>query len=105
MYEFCYDKESNTPYIVFNDTECIFRKSGQNKYLVFCETDKNKKMMRNYAKIIGEIKDQIFFITEDDSFIMGKDFTRITFKTSDDLPFNIYHLPCLNVCNIIIQYI
>ena len=30
MYEICYDKESNTPYIVFNDIECIFRKSGQN---------------------------------------------------------------------------
>ena len=43
MYEICYDKESNTPYIVFNDIECIFRKSNQNKYLAFCETDKNKK--------------------------------------------------------------
>ena len=30
MYEICYDKESNTPYIAFNDIECIFRKSDQN---------------------------------------------------------------------------
>ena len=43
MYEIRYNKEPNTPYIVFNNIECIFRKSGQNKYLVFCETDKNKK--------------------------------------------------------------
>ena len=39
MYEISYEKESNTPYTVFNDI-FIFRKSGQNKYLVFCETKK-----------------------------------------------------------------
>ena len=38
MFEISYEKESNTPYIVFNDIECIFGKSGINKYLIFCET-------------------------------------------------------------------
>ena len=88
MYEISYCEESNTPYIVFNNIEIIFRKSGQNKYLVFCETDKNKKILKNYTKIIGELKDQILFITEENSFVMGKDFKRVKFKTSDDLPFN-----------------
>ena len=41
MFEISYCEESNTPYIVFNDIECIFRKNGINKYLVFCETQEN----------------------------------------------------------------
>ena len=53
MYEVFYEKEMNAPYIVFNDIECIFRKSGQNKYLVFCETDKNKQVMK-ITKIIDD---------------------------------------------------
>ena len=56
MFELNYEKENNTPYIVFNNIECIFRKSGINSYLVFCETEKNK-MLDNYTKIINEIKD------------------------------------------------
>ena len=51
MYEISYDKESNTPYIALNDIECIFRKSGQNKYLVFSETEKKnniKKLHKDY---------------------------------------------------------
>ena len=87
MYEISYDKESNTPYIALNDIECIFRKSGQNKYLVFSETEK-KTILKNYTKIIEELRYQILFITEENSFVMGNDFTRIKFKTSDDLPFN-----------------
>ena len=31
MFEISYCEEMNTPYIVFNDTECIFRKSRINK--------------------------------------------------------------------------
>ena len=41
MFEISYCEESNTPYIVFNDIACVFRKSGINKYLVFCETQEN----------------------------------------------------------------
>ena len=33
---------------------------------------KIKKMIKNYSKNIDELKDQILFITEDDSFIMVK---------------------------------
>ena len=49
---------------------------------------KNKIILKNYAKIIDELRYQILFITEKKSFVMGKYFTRIKFKTSDDLPFN-----------------
>ena len=54
MFEISYCEESNTPYIVFNDIECVFRKSGINSYLVFCETEENEKMLKNYIKIIDE---------------------------------------------------
>ena len=88
-FEISYCEENNTPYIVFNDIKYIFRKRELNKYLMFSESDKNKKMLDNYTKIIDEIKDQILFITEDDLFVMGRAYTRFKFKSNDDLPYNI----------------
>ena len=85
MLEIRYCEESNTPYIVFNNIECIFRKSDINKYLVFCETEENERMLKNYTKIIDGIKDSILFVTEDNVFIMDKDFIKIRFKTNKDL--------------------
>ena len=85
MFEIRYCEESNTPYIVFNNIECIFRKSDINKYLVFCETEENERMLKNYTKIIDGIKDSILFVTEDNVFIMDKDFIKIRFKTNKDL--------------------
>ena len=83
-----YCEESNTPYIAFDNIECICRKSGINRYSVFCENDKNEKVLKNYTKIIDEIKYQILFITEYDFFVMGKDFTRFRFKADDKFPYN-----------------
>ena len=93
-FEISCDKEGNTSCIVFYDIECIFRKSGKNKYLVFC---KDNKVLKKCTKIIDEIRDQILFITEDVSFKVGNDFTRLKFKTSDNLPFNkkIYASVCV----------
>ena len=92
MFDISYFKESNTPYVAFNNVECIFRKSGINKYLIFCETEKNKKMLDRYVKIIDGIKDEVLFIidneNEDGIFILGKDFTRFRLKASDNLPYN-----------------
>ena len=57
-------------------------------YLVFCETEKNKKILDNYITIIDQIKKEILFLTKDDLFVMGKDFTRFKFKTDDNLSYN-----------------
>ena len=86
MFEISYCEDSNTPYIVFNDIECVFKKSGINKHLVFCETQENKKMLENYTKLMDEIKDQALFITEDNLFMMGKDFMRINLKRAINYP-------------------
>ena len=45
-------------------------------------------MLKYCTNIIDELKDQILFITEDDFFVMGKDFNRFRFKTDDKLPYN-----------------
>ena len=87
MFEISYCEESNTPCIVFSNIECIFRKSSINKYLIICENNKNEKVLKNYTKIIDELKDQISFIIEYDLFVMGKEFTRFKFKTDDKLSY------------------
>ena len=75
-------------HIVFNNIECTFRKSGVFSYLIFCESDKNKKMLDDYFKVIDGIKEEVLsFIDEfeDNLFILGKDFMRFKFKTDDNL--------------------
>ena len=44
LFNLCYSDKTGVPRIVFNNTECIFRKSGIYSYLIFCEGDKNKDM-------------------------------------------------------------
>ena len=56
MCDINYCEENNTAHIVFNNIECIFRKSGVFSYSIFCETEKNKKMLDKYTKIIDEVK-------------------------------------------------
>ena len=46
--------------LFFNNIESIFRKSGIDSCLSFCESEKNKRMLDNYVSIIDEIKKEIF---------------------------------------------
>ena len=86
MFGISYCEESNAPYVVFNNITFVFRKSGKDKYLIFCKKQENKRMLENYTNIFGEIKRQIVLITDDDVFVMGKDFMRIKIETDDVLP-------------------
>ena len=88
MFDISYCKENNTTHIIFNNVECIFRKSGVFSYLIFCESDKNREMLDKYAKCIDQVKEEILFISEDDLFVMGKVFLRFKFKTSNNLVYN-----------------
>ena len=54
-----YSEENNVPHIVFNNIECIFRKSGVFSYVIFCESDKNKEMLDDYVKVIDGIKEEV----------------------------------------------
>ena len=42
LFNIAYCSEDSVPHIVFNNIECIFRKSGIYSYLIFCESDKKK---------------------------------------------------------------
>ena len=85
----CCEENDNTPHIIFNNIECIFRKSGMHSYLIFCESDKNKGLLDKYAEIIDKIKEEMLFliIDEDENgeylFVMAKDFMRFRFETDD----------------------
>ena len=58
-------EKNNLAHIVFNNIECIFRKSGILSCLIFCEGDKNKKMLDDYVKVIDGIKEEVLsFIDE-----------------------------------------
>ena len=69
-----------------------FRKSSVFSYLIFCESDKNKKMLDNYVSIVDQLKEEIWsFIGDiywDEMFIMGSDFMRFKLKTNDELVYN-----------------
>ena len=91
LFNMSYCEENNVPHIAFNNIECIFRKSGVFSYLIFCESDKNKKMLDDYVKVIDGIKEEVLsFIDEfeDDLLIMGKDVMRFKFKSDDNLVYN-----------------
>ena len=91
LFNIAYCEEDSVPHIVFNNIECIFRKSGVYSYLVFCENNKNKKIINNYVKIIDEIKKEIMSWVDgfaDKIFIMGKDFMRFKFRINNKLPYN-----------------
>ena len=92
LFNLCYCEENNVSHIVFNNIEYIFRKSGVFSYLIFCESDKNKKMVNNYVKIVDAIKEEVLsFINDeekDDLFILGNDFMRFRFKADDKLVYN-----------------
>ena len=55
----CYAEENGVLHIVFNNIECIFKKSGIYSYLIFYDNNKNKQMMNIYFKIIDKVREEI----------------------------------------------
>ena len=106
MYDTKYIKNLNslnTLYLVFNNLYAYTEKSGENGYLIFASTEKNKIMMKNYRELWDEIKEQIELITGDKVIKYSKDFMKIRFTTNDDLPLNkIINIP---VCIVLVSSI
>ena len=91
IHNLCYSDKTNVPHIVFNNTDCYFKKSGTYSFLVFCDNDKNKAMINNYVRIIKQLEDEIFSYIdefEDEDFVFGGDTARFRFKTDDNLVCN-----------------
>ena len=86
MYDITYIKNLNrlnTLYLVFNNLDGVFQRSGENKHLIFSSAGKNRITLENYTELFDEIAEQIELMTAEYS----KDIMEIKFKTSDDLPF------------------
>ena len=49
----------NTLNLVFNNLDAYIEKGGENRYLTFTSTEKNKIMLKNYMELWDEIKEQI----------------------------------------------
>ena len=69
-------------YSVFLEkVECI-------NILIFCESEKNEKMLNRYVQVTDKIKEEVLSFIDDNLFILCKDFMRFRFKTNDKLPYN-----------------
>ena len=76
-------------YVVFNDLDATFRKSGKDRYLIISSKVKNELMLENCTEIFDDIADQIELMSDNDNKLKYyKDIMRIKFKTNDDLVFN-----------------
>ena len=84
---------------VFNNLDAYLEKSGENKYLIFASTDKNKMVLEDYPEIWDEIKEQVELISGNKVIKYSKDFMKIKFESDDDLPLGkILHIPVYNNC-------
>ena len=101
LFKLCYSDENGVTHIVFNNIECIFRKSGIYSYLTFCKNDKNKNRISNYAKIIDQVGAEIISwideLEEDDSFRLRDDIMKFRFRTDDDLPYIAFFYKKINI--------
>ena len=105
MYDIKYIKNLNSLNslcLVFNDLNAYVEKSGEDRYLIFASTEKNKVMRKNYTELWDEIKKQIELISGEKVIKYSKDFMKIRFKTNDDLPLNKMKIP---VCAVIMSSI
>ena len=92
---------SNSLYLVFNNLDAYIEKSGENKYLIFASTDKNKMVLGDYTEIWDKIKEQIELISGNKVIKYSKDFMNIKFELDDNLSLGkILNIPA---CVIIIR--
>ena len=59
MYDIKYIKNLNNLnalYLAFNNLDANIEKSGENRYLIFASTEKNRIMLENYTELWSEIK-------------------------------------------------
>ena len=66
----------------------ISKNKNGSTYLVFHFTDENKEVLKNYAELWDEMKNEIKTINAGKEGEYGKDFIKIKLDTDDDLPLN-----------------
>ena len=91
MYDIKYIKNLNslnTLYLVLNNLDASFEKSGEIRYLIFAFNKKNNSVLKIYKELWDEIKEQIELITDNKVIKYSKDFMKRRFKANDELPLN-----------------
>ena len=67
----------------------IIEESNEDKYLIIFPTIQNKKVLKKYTKLWNEVKNPVKERNGYKPFEYEKGFTRIKFKSDDDLPLGI----------------
>ena len=78
----------NPLYLVIGEVDEYIEENNGNKHLTFGCTDKNKKVLENYTKLLDEIKYHIQTINTGKSGEYEKDYMKIKFNLDDNLSLN-----------------
>ena len=78
----------NPLYLLVNHVSGYIKEKYENKYLIFDSTDENKELLKRYAYVWDEIKNEIKAINGSKENHYEKDYMKIKFNSDDDLPLN-----------------
>ena len=78
----------NPLYLLINHASGYIKEENENKYLIFDSTDENKELLKRYAYVWDEIKNEIKAINGSKENHYEKDYMKIKFNSDDDLPLN-----------------
>ena len=77
----------NPLYLIVDEADGYIKEKNGNKYLTFASTDKSKELLKQYTKLLNEIKRLIEKI-DDKPGEYEKDYMKIKFNSDDHLPLN-----------------
>ena len=85
----------NPLYIIINEVHGSIEEKNGNKFLTFGSTNKNKKVLEEYAELWNKIKKLIEYKSVECNSIdkpgkYEKDYMKIKFSSDDNLPLNKY---------------
>ena len=76
-------------YLIVNHASGYIEEKNGNKYLIFdSSVNENKGLLKVYADVWDEIKNEIKAINSGKENDYGKDYIKIKFDSDDDLPLN-----------------
>ena len=79
----------NPLYLLVNHASGYIEEKNGNKYLIFDDSvNENKELLKKYADVWDEIKNEIKTINGGKENDYGKDYMKIKFNSDDDLPLN-----------------
>ena len=78
----------NPLYLMIGEVDGYVEENNGNKYLTFSSTDKSKKVLEQYTKLLDGIKYHIQTINASKLGEYDKDYMKITLNSDDDFPLN-----------------